>query len=857
MTLLCAVVSVAWGAVTTTYTFTDREWNSTCNNEEAKWEGDRASGFTENQGVQLYGGTKLDITSPKGFSNISKIEIKYCTNSKKGKGSITIKVGNNNGKSYQVTAPSSGGGNSLKTQSFTYSPVESGSVKISVDISENSVYIYSIAITEADNTPSISVSPTTINAGYEGVTNGSFNYSSNNVTVGNIVYYEDAEGANESENQQISWFHPTISNGKVTYNIDENNSNERTLYFKVKGMVNGTQNYVYSDLVTVTQDGNPATITTLWEEDFSGENVLSKYTITNGETTTKIYNESSAGGESPELLISNNGGSMAANISLYGYSGYLTLSFKSNHPDYLTVSCSNGGEVTSSPANNVYYIKVAEGTTTIILTIKNNESSNARIDDICLVKGKTVIQGDAGLSYSESSFTAKIGETNEFPILNNPHELEINYSSSNTNVATIDANGNITLKAAGETTITATSAETDEYFAGEASYTLTVKKSGSVVYRKVTSTDEITDGNYLIVYEGDATHSSVAFDGSKSVLDATNNGVPVTITNDQIETAEEIYFTINTANGTIRSASDNYIGATTYSNRLDQNTSSNFKYSTNTFKIENGSAVISIVIPGDKGGTLTMRYNYASDQLRFRYFRSGQQPIQLYKEVEPFTLTVSSAATDGTSFYATMSAIGEGNFKVPKGVEASTIYIDEKTKKIVKSATFIGDNNAILPGNEAYLIEATTAGEKEFIPTTASATQSIGTNWLYPATKDVLVTAPTGEDENDKYFFYQLSRNAALEDNSVGFYWGKNCANGVPFSFNSDHKAYLAVPKTMFPDIQSASAITFDDNTDGINGISASERGERGVYTLTGVRVDSKNLPKGIYIVDGKKQVVK
>lgn len=61
------------------------------------------------------------------------------------------------------------------------------------------------------------------------------------------------------------------------------------------------------------------------------------------------------------------------------------------------------------------------------------------------------------------------------PTLTKPDDLAVSYSSSNTNVATVDAStGNVTPLSAGTTTITAKSEETDTYLAGEASYTLTV-----------------------------------------------------------------------------------------------------------------------------------------------------------------------------------------------------------------------------------------------------------------------------------------------------------------------------------------------------------------------------------------------
>ncbi len=70
--------------------------------------------------------------------------------------------------------------------------------------------------------------------------------------------------------------------------------------------------------------------------------------------------------------------------------------------------------------------------------------------------------------------------SNTFPTLNNPNSLTgITYSSSNEWVATIDANGAITLKKRGTVTITASRAEDENYDAATASYTLRIDDSSS------------------------------------------------------------------------------------------------------------------------------------------------------------------------------------------------------------------------------------------------------------------------------------------------------------------------------------------------------------------------------------------
>ena len=171
-------------------------------------------------------------------------------------------------------------------------------------------------------------------------------------------------------------------------------------------------------------------------------------------------------------------------------------------------------------------------------------------------------------------------------------------------------------------------------------------------YQKVTSTDDITDGNYLIVYED----ANVAFDGSLTTLDAVGNIVEVEIDDDLITTDQDIFFTIDVTNGTLQSASGLYIGVSSNSNGLKQ--TDNEEAYTHEFSIDdNEDAVIAAVFTGS---TMTLRFNKASNQNRFRYYKdAGQQPIQLYKEIDEVVkvptittdvdgITVGADGDDGT-----------------------------------------------------------------------------------------------------------------------------------------------------------------------------------------------------------------
>ncbi len=156
---------IAVGQTTTTYTFTAKTWTATSGGSAANWtSGQDGAGFTSGQGVQVTtSATGANATSPTSFTDVSKIVVTYCTNASKGTGAIKVQVGSGTEQSFTVTKPSSGG-TTLKTTEFNYSTTETGDVKITVDCTQNSIYIYSIAITVSGGAPvpSISASPTTI-----------------------------------------------------------------------------------------------------------------------------------------------------------------------------------------------------------------------------------------------------------------------------------------------------------------------------------------------------------------------------------------------------------------------------------------------------------------------------------------------------------------------------------------------------------------------------------------------------------------------------------------------------------------------------------------------------------------------
>lgn len=84
-------------------------------------------------------------------------------------------------------------------------------------------------------------------------------------------------------------------------------------------------------------------------------------------------------------------------------------------------------------------------------------------------------QASAELAFANNEYTAFLGAAFTSPKATTVSNGQITYTSSNTDVATVDEQtGDVTVLAVGTTVITASVAETEEFFSGEAEYTLTV-----------------------------------------------------------------------------------------------------------------------------------------------------------------------------------------------------------------------------------------------------------------------------------------------------------------------------------------------------------------------------------------------
>ena len=345
--------------------------------------------------------------------------------------------------------------------------------------------------------------------------------------------------------------------------------------------------------------------------------------------------------------------------------------------------------------------------------------------------------------------------------------------------------------------------------------------AGVGAFVKVTSTADITAGNYLIVYEDE----NVAFDGSLETLDAVNDVIDVTIKDSKIPaTAATVAatFTIKPNSGTIQSASGYYIGVSSNNNGLKQSDDAD-TYS-NTLSINDAGNVD--IYANYSGSTMHLCFNADSNQKRFRYYKNAsQKAIQLYKynAEDNTTFTADIAVTDaGYATYCSHEALDFTNVEGLTAYRATVTVTDTESKVDFQPVTKVPAGEGVLLKGEAKTYS---------IPVIASA-EAIENDFI-GVLKETEI-AETG-------IFVLLDGS-----NGVGFYKTKSA-----FTVGA-HTAYL--PATAGTGAREFIAID-DNTTTGVNSIDNGQLTIDNVYNLNGQRVN--NAKKGLYIVNGKKVVIK
>lgn len=147
----------------------------------------------------------------------------------------------------------------------------------------------------------------------------------------------------------------------------------------------------------------------------------------------------------------------------------------------------------------------------------------------------------------------------------------------------------------------------------------------------------------------------------------------------------------------------------------------------------------------------------------------------------------------------------------------------------------------VVPASTGVLVSSTSSGNKAVKladPDVEYDDDEFSDNMLHPSSETM-----SGTDS----YFYHLTFD---ENNPLGFYWGAE--NGVAWPFSGTNKAYLKVPTG--DSGYSVKGFTLSDSADGIKAIETEKNSEM-VFNLAGQRVSK--MQKGIYVVNGKKILVK
>ena len=163
------------GEQSASYEFTSKSWAAT----PANWtSGQDGAGYL-NDGVQVTSAASgANGTSPTSYSAVQSVVVTYCTNASKGAGNINVYVGSTQIGSKSV---STSGGTSGRDMAFDSDGSKSGTIKIEVECTTNSIYIISCTINYGTSTPtnptSISISPSSIELAPGGSKNLAVNYT--------------------------------------------------------------------------------------------------------------------------------------------------------------------------------------------------------------------------------------------------------------------------------------------------------------------------------------------------------------------------------------------------------------------------------------------------------------------------------------------------------------------------------------------------------------------------------------------------------------------------------------------------------------------------------------------------------
>ena len=440
---------------------------------------------------------------------------------------------------------------------------------------------------------------------------------------------------------------------------------------------------------------------------------------------------------------------------------------------------------------------------------------------------------DNGITFAATSatddFNGNSNEAKQYVQLINPNSLPVTYTSSNSYVAGVDENGNVTLNSWGTTTITATFAGNDKYTQGAVSYELNVNnvveninfkciefvagkdKGHTSILNGSTQSDEMTKYGAKI-------HSGLAsFATDEYHINGRGSSTDITVENGKIIRIEMVGSDMNRLEGT----------------------------SEGNYKIESDK----IIWTGN-----SQKVSFKNDQVVWDY--ATPTSIKIYVDYPVIDLAEESAndlkTLDNTYVKLNRTLVADkwNTLCVPFAIS------EEEIKANFGEGTLVEKFDAV-NGNTVNFADATSieAGVPYLIKPTVA-----GTTYTFYG-KEVSADAPKAEGNADVTFqgIYSptdITNNGTVkaagvtEDGKVLFVnpGSKTKAFRCFFTISDNASITPTMLKISIKGVETAINSIVMDNSNAT---------DNAVYNFQGQRVNGNSLTKGIYIKNGKKFAVK
>ena len=480
----------------------------------------------------------------------------------------------------------------------------------------------------------------------------------------------------------------------------------------------------------------------------------------------------------------------------------------------------------SSDNDKVATVDAATGTVTGVAAGKANITAKFAGDDTyktSTASYEIIVKGAPSLYFPETSYMVEMGDVFTAPKLEGlPEGVTATYSSSNTDVATVDAaTGEVKIVGVGTTTITVTSPETGIYEGATASYELNVK---AAIYK-------------------------VEFDFT------TNNwGLPTAYNKEEASYTNETGYTITFGKS---NSGHKIMGNDPDCNLIFGKEGATlslpvFPFAVSKIKVfgkkgASGKTTQNFFVGGEPVSTETTDakidhiyeikegYQAAGNIYTLKVTNDNNTQITkivVYAKDETVAGAINIATEEGFGTFYT-----DKNYVLPQGLTAFGYTSIDGNNTLTKSVEYVAGD--IVPANTAVVVKGA-KGSYNYYNTEETATKTIEKNLLKGVTTDTRFEATSGVKR------YILTR---ADDGILAFYRTNSGTINV-----KANRAYLEVPTAM-----AVASFSLEGTATGINNV-VTTAAKQGIYTISGVRLNAtttKELPAGIYIVDGKKVIVK